>query len=312
MRSARSAVLTTAAMVFCLALGVILGSGPLRTALVGQSAAEAERLRDTITQRDGRIDSLEASLTEHDAFLEALGPVVIADRLAGVNVVIVSAPGVGAEQEAFARAALEAAGATVVGDAQLGDAWFAAEHVAFRNELAEQVRGDVALTDAASGSEAVLQHALVQALLPTTALLDPSEEPALALGRAGTLREVLVRSDLLTIDLSEDAEAGAVVLLYADPSDDAAQNALAAASFARLAGVVDTLGRWVVIASGPSDADGVAGAVASQSSLQGVSVVADAWVPRGGIVLALALREQVDGGSGVYGADGIGRALPRP
>lgn len=312
MRSARSAVLTTAAMVFCVALGVILGSGPLRTALVGQSAAEAERLRDTITQRDGRIDSLEASLAEHDAFLEALGPVVIADRLAGVNVVIVSAPGVGAEQEAFARAALEAAGATVVGDAQLGDAWFAAERVAFRNELAEQVRGDVALTDAASGSEAVLQHALVQALLPTTALLDPSEEPVLALGRAGTLREVLVRSDLLTIDISEDAEAGAVVLLYADPSDDAAQNALAAASFARLAGVVDTLGRWVVIASGPSDADGVAGAVASQASLQGVSVVADAWVPRGGIVLALALREQVDGGSGVYGADGIGRALPRP
>jgi len=331
MRSWRAGLVAAAAMVFTLALGVILGSGPLRTALTGQSAAQADALRTQIAERDAQLAAKDEEIARGAQVLEQLVPVAVQGRLLGQGVVIVVGPGMDEDAVAATADALRAAGATVTATARLSDTWLAAEQGAFRRALAEQIVTDVGVPDAGASAEQILAGALVQALVPSAALADaPAPDPAdapldaaISAQRSAVLAEVLTRADLVVIEDSADGPAAGdgqlhgpsaslAVILVADEADAVAR-AAGADRFARLGAAFASARVGTVLVTGAPQTDDVGAVVAESPAVaSGASVVANGWDALGPLVVVLAAQEQLWGGSGVYGAVDRGPLLPTP
>lgn len=337
MRSVRVGLLAGASIVFALSLGVILGSGPLRTALLGQDASEEARLLSLIAERDAQLAELAVRLEGEQAFLEALTPVVIEDRLAGTGVLLVATHDADPSLVELVANSVTAAGASVVATASLGPAWFAPDQVAFRSELAQQLTADVDGLPEGSGSEQVLHAALVQALVPESGTTGTDNsgpiDPAILQSRAQTLRDVLSRADLLTVSWSASAEDTAdpladdtapdpgtfttpvrlVVFVTGAGVAEASQQRHDAQAAARLGVRFTEAGIGAVVAAGEDPSNAVATVVLEdQSTLGAVSVVSDTDGGAGVITLVLAAQEQLAGRSGVYGVIGAGGMLASP
>jgi hypothetical protein len=270
MTSWRAVALAATAVVFALAIGIILGSGPLRTALTGQTAAQADDLRGQVADRDAQLLKRDQDLARTEELLRALVPVAVHGRLQGETVVLVVGASVPAESVATTKAALTAAGATVTVTVSLSPSWLSAEQGAFRSALAEQIIADVGVPDTTAPAEHVLSGALVQAVVPSAAAAsapspDPDTEPldaALAAQRAAVLSDVLTKADLVTFaraaappaegdDLAPDVtpDPTLAVLLVGD-QEDPAERALAAQQWVQLGATFAEAGLGVVLVTG--------------------------------------------------------------
>lgn len=324
MRSWRSAVLVAAVAVFMLALGVILGSGPLRTALTGQTAAQADALRTQIAQRDAQLEAKDAEIARGQELLAQLVPVATRDRLAGQAVVIVIGPGVEPEALVAVTEALIAAGASLTATARLDDSWLVNEQGAFRGALAEQIIADVGVEDESASVDQILAGALLQALVPESAAQaqtapDPQDEPleaAIASQRSEVLSDVLTRAGLVAIDRpASDAAATAspatLAIVLAGDEQDAAERKIAAERLVRLGATFASAGLGTVVVTGVPQADDAGDLVgADASSAKGASVVANGWDTVGPLIVVLAAEEQLRGGGGIYGSTARGALMP--
>lgn len=343
MTSWRAVVLATAAVLLALAIGIILGSGPLRTALTGQSAAQSDALRAQVAELTEQYEQQQLSTEAYARALTELGPIATEGRLEGQGVAIVSTADVTAEQIATATATIEGAGGTVVATASLGSVWLAEEQGAFRAAMAEQIATDVGGIEDDAAPEAILHEALVQALLPAVAeAATEAQEGALpgpdpTVSRSAVLRELLARAELATVtdtgatvpvpegeptpapvegQPASVPTADLVVMLVGDEAIASAQAgdpASDASSLARLGAAFAAAQSAVVIATGPARDGDVASAVdADPAQLRAVTVVTDAWGAAGPAVLILASEQQLAGGSGIYGDPLRTRLLPAP
>ena len=328
MTSWRGVAIGALAVVFAIAVGIILGSGPLRTALTGQTAAQADALRGELADRDAQLIAKDQLLAANQELIAALVPVAAHDRLAGETAVVLVGPGVDASAVEATTAALEAAGADVSATATLAPSWLSAEHVAFRAALAQQIIADVGVADATASPEQVLSGALVQALVPSAAVAagpapDPGEAPldaAIAAQRSAVLRDVLTRAELVTIaeaqtpsDPASPAPEPTIAVILVGDETDAAARATSAQQLVRLAAAFGQAGLGTVLASGTPQSDDVGAAVAADREASGgASVVANAWSDVGPLVIVLAAQEQRAGGAGIYGSSERGTLLPSP
>lgn len=333
MRSLRAGILAAALALFTLALGIILGSGPLRTALTGQTAAQADALRGQIADRDAQLLAKDAEIERGEELLAQLVPVAVRDRLAGQAVVVVIGPGVDSDAATSVVDALEAAGAAVTASANLSDTWLAGEQVAFRKALAEQIVADVGVPDATASADQILAGALVQALVPEAAAApgptpDPEDEPldaAIAAQRSTVLSDVLTRAGLVTIArnvpepsaqddvaLALGPTATLAIVLVGDQAD-AVERAAGADRYVRLGAAFAAAGLGTVLVTGAPQADDAGALVIADRELAaGASVVANGWTSWGPLIVVLAAQEQAAGGAGVYGSAERGSIVPTP
>lgn len=343
MTSWRAVVFAAAAVLVALAIGVILGSGPLRTALTGQTAAESDALRAQVADLTSQYEQQQLSTEVYARALAELGPIATQGRLEGHAVAIVTTPDVTAAQIESATSTIESAGGTVVATASLRTGWFAEEQAAFRAAMAQQIATDVGGTEEGAAPEAVLHSALVQALLPAVAEAATEQEdgalpgPDPTVSRSEVLRELLARAELATVgetgntlpapqdeptQAPEEGEADRpptadlVVILVGDQALASAESgdpAPDAASLARLGAAFAASQKAVVVVTGPAHEGDVASAVdANTTQLRTVTVVTDAWGAAGPILLVLASEEQLDGGAGIYGDPARSRLVPAP
>ncbi|UFU05053.1 copper transporter [Ruania halotolerans] len=199
-----------------LAVGIVLGAGPLRDYIADELSGQVDQLREEKDALRTELDDTQAALQDRSTFLTDAAPQLFDGALDGRTVVIVELPGVDPDVSGAVQARVDQAGGTVTGTVALTDAWFDPSEVAFRSGIAENLVASMnpAPADAASGDR-VLAQALGQALT----LRDP-DDPQQRSAEAEQILELLRTGELIGEEASVDGPAYATVVIGPlDPDD---------------------------------------------------------------------------------------------
>ena len=332
-RDRRAWVMPTVVAMFALAIGLVLGSGPLRTALIGSLGTQVDSLEDQVATAELAADRANVTNKYGDDWVGATAPQLLGTSLAGHSVAVVSVdkPQTGAVSGVQSR--VTQAGATMAASVTIEPLWTDPNQSAFRAALAPQLAPSVAGLDGTESIDEVFARALAQALFPTLVLdgggnagggttgggttngdksVDNGASAATkAKERAGVLWTLLTDSGLVSGNL--EGAADAVVMVAGEPPSDADKSSLQAIANTTLVGVFAQYNAAIVAASGP-DADGdLVASVLADAAVLAPRVSTVTWVDTAysQVTVALALREQFDGWVGHYGP-GEGREAAPP
>ncbi len=209
-----------------LAVGVVLGAGPLRGEIGRSLNASVEQLREEKNQLRTELTAAQAGVANRDTFTRELAPDLVADRLTGDRVALVLLPGVdGSAIDALVQT-LRAAGATLTSQVELDVAWTEPEAEDVRGSARERLTPLLTPLALPADLDAGLTRALLTATrLPEAAAPGPSgqREPDGAAVDPVSVRilEVLDDEGLLRVRQELTDRADQVVVLA--PAVEAAQ-----------------------------------------------------------------------------------------
>jgi hypothetical protein len=296
-----------------LAVGIVLGAGPLEESIGVSLTDQVDSLRQDRDELRAQVGDLESVLADREAYAEAVAPALVDRQLGGRSVAVVVLPGADADVVDAAVDLLTASGAEVTGRVEILPRWTDPEEATFRETLAEQLLRYVdPPPEAGAGTDvrlgAVLARALVTDDLAAADAADPDAETVLEALRGGEL--VAVEGDagtratlaLVIAGGPQQATTGDGEPLDTGP----AYRELAAALDAASAGAV-----VVAPTSSAQDPTGVISAVRSGDAADRVSTVDVVSAPLGRVAAVWGLREQLNGGVGHYGTgEGASALLP--
>ncbi|WP_062202540.1 copper transporter [Demequina salsinemoris] len=299
MTSFRYHVVSLAAVFLALAIGIVLGSGPMRTALVQSLGDQVDTLEQQADDAASEAQSAQEEAAIGNDYATELEPFLLSGALSDVNVAIVSVADPADSRVEAAREALVTAGATISADVTIEDAWTDSTQGTFRTALAEQLADQISDVDASTASsDRLLAHALAQSLVPTGDASDTSS----------VLLDLLKQADLVTGTVTGSADA--IVVVAGDGDDDEDVRAAASDTLAGVVGVLDGYVEGTVAAQGASATGDLASALRNVPDTSEISSVTEVDTVYGRTAAALALVEQIAGGSGHYGAGSDGTLLP--
>lgn len=280
-----------------LAVGIVLGAGPLREGISDALTGQVQELR---TDRDKLRTELDAAGREalgRGNLITAVQPEAVKGVLEGQKVAIVTLPGAG-EIEPITTA-LTQAGAAVVSQTEVSEAMVDAETATFRSSFASQLTTYLKTEPAADAST---EEILGQALASSFALTGSDQQ------RATTLTEFLTTNDpaFATI-VTPSAEAATAIVVIGAPHaevkpEDAETVRELGRSYTRVANGMAEVLPTLVVGSAQADTDLVAllRASAMAETLPAVDSVAS---PVAAINAPRALAERLGGGAGQYGIE---------
>ncbi|WNB86795.1 copper transporter [Cellulomonas sp. ATA003] len=304
-----------------LAVGIVLGAGPLRETIGDTLTGQVESLREEMEVLRSDLAAAQSVVDRQSVFLDESAPQLVGGTLTDRRVAVVTLGTVDDDARAAVEEQLLTAGATISARVQVTDQWTDPALREFRGALAGSV---VTYLDPAPAADAGAEVELAQALAQGLTGADPADPNALS-EPAELILQLLAsdESDLITVAEPITAPADAVVLLAGEPeplSDDAteageqseAQDAVVAAHLAvvsaaqersegaLLAGGVATPGDLVTTVL--ADAD-LAADIATVTGFRGVT---------GQLSVPLGLNARIGGQVGHYGfGDGL-TPVPEP
>ncbi|NKX93537.1 copper transporter [Sanguibacter hominis ATCC BAA-789] len=293
-----------------LAVGIVLGAGPLKEAIGDQLTGQVESLRADKEKLRADLDEAAADLSQRDAFLDATAPSLVAGSIAGRRVAIVELDSARDETVAALSERVAAGGGKVTARVQLADTWTSEGQAKFRQSLAANLAQY--LPESPDGSvDADLATALVLSLVQ----IDSSKPDAYS-PDASVLQGLLAAGDLVTYAQPDAAPADMIVLLTSadEPKSDETPSSGTQAETTRLihqelaAAAVSGSEAAVVVATGTSTA--LLDAIAEGETP--ISTVADAGTTTGQITTVLTLAAQASGTVGHYGPQSGATAVAPP
>jgi hypothetical protein len=310
-------VVSLVSVFLALAVGIVLGAGPLKEQIGNTLSDQVTSLAREKAGLRSDLDAADSAVAHRDQFITTITPAMAAEQLQGRSVVLVRLPGVDNASVDAMTGALRAAGASLSGEVDVHDTWTAGDPNVLNPltaELQDSLPGGSSLTGT---SDEVLAALLARAVVAP-------EPAAAASGRAAgqAVLDGLKRADLIGTkgDLSTRATEA---ILLAPPVEVASggtpsspTDAVRRATTASLdiADALDTGSAGSVVV-GPASAAGDGGLISAvrddDNVSQRVSTVDTGDTSMGPLTAVLALREQLRGASGSYGfADGAKQPLP--
>jgi len=272
----RTRVLAVAAVVAALAVGILVGSGPMRALVTGDSTSVVDHLRAQLDEAEDALEAANDSADLGEDFADAATPLLLAGTLEGRLVGVVRTADATDTDAAAAQARLADAGATVGAQVALTDDWASEARAPFRDALAEQITSSLSQPPQGETTDELLAAALAQALAPGIAA-GTDLVGAQATERADTLWTLLTEAGLVTGTRTESVDTFVLVTEAGD---------------AELAGALDATSDGAVVAF-----TGERGAPSG-----GASTVTNATTFYGAITVTAALVHEVRGASGSYDA----------
>src|SRR4051812_13057945 len=330
-------VVSLISVFLALAVGIVLGAGPLNEPIARGLTQSVKQLQDDRDAKNDQLKTAEAAITNRDTFITQIEPDLVADQLGGRSVVLVTLPGFDADAVKPLTTAVTASGAKVTARVDVQNAWVDPNDASAREKAVGALAAGVGAlggsTATASGSgstpsptrsgaatstQAVAAQLLARALV--TNELSATEKPA---ATAGALLAGLSRAGLINVNGDPPPRATRAVVL-APAVTQAVQGAGASPS---PSGTADPMPSWLTLAKsldtgstgaavvGPASsatAGGLVSAVRADVPLAVVlSTVDTGGTPMGDITTVFALREQQLGKAGHYGfGDGAKAPLP--
>jgi hypothetical protein len=301
-----------------LAVGIVLGAGPLKGTIAESLTKNVASLRQEKDTLHAELDTSQVALQHRDAFTTAVTPSLVSGQLVGRSVALVTLPGSDSDAVQPLVDAIAAAGGTVTGRISISGAWVdpsrADDRARVLAELVRQLPGGT--VPVAADADTRLAGLLADSLVSTGAGL---------VGQKTTTSTAVLKSlrsaDLIAIKGDVSGLAGSALVLAPANPDGSDQKAkptpdkdVAQSVYLSLATALDTVGGGTVV-SGPASAAtgaGLLSAIRKDDTAKGeVSTVDTGTTPMGVITAILALREQLAGSSGAYGFVGGGtKPLP--
>lgn len=318
------------AVFFALAVGIVLGAGPLGERVEEDLPDQLEELRLTNQQYQEQIRRLEAQQEFRSSFVDAVTPELVSNRLDNRQVALIALPGSDGEVVEAMADLLETAGATVTARITVDSSWTDPEsEEALDAMAAELASSGTRLPVSGSGYErgaALLASAVVRP--PLEKVLTENVPSGVD---EGTFEEASqVNQDVLNA-MSEAglAEASgepeikaplAITVAGAPPEPEEGEEDQAAVTLEPLTAVVTAFSDIATgtVAAGPAGAaaeGGLLAVVRNDDELAAeVSTVDSIDLLSGRIAVVYAVAEQADGGSGQYGYQGAddGQVPPVP
>ncbi len=179
-------IVSLAAVLLALAVGIVLGAGPLRDELATTVEGQIQELRDERAELRTELDAAVRREESKDALVAGITPVVAGDRLSDRRVALVLFPGTDGDLAAAASASISAAGGTVISTTDLRPDLENPDGAATRREAAAELAALVGDPPPREGTEPTLPTVLA-------AVLVSADEP----GQSGTAAQAYVRLEQL-------------------------------------------------------------------------------------------------------------------
>ncbi|HEX6916657.1 MAG TPA: copper transporter [Phycicoccus sp.] len=289
-----------------LAVGIVLGAGPLQGEIGDTLGKEVAGLRADKARLNNELASAQAGIDGRDGYIEATNPRILPGALAGRTVAIVELPAADAAVTESTVKSLGTAGARVVSTTTLTENWVST------NEATASVRDAVVQRVAASTGVAVDNSGAVapRDILLATLLGRPSDANATTIDPevARTGLAALGDGGLLSLDTSPGAFERAelvVVVSGAVTAGNADAQTAAADRWVDLVVALDDRSQGAVLAAAvDAEGDGVSVLATLRNdatAVKAVSSVDDSDGPMGQASVVHALAEQAGGRTGQYG-----------
>ncbi|WP_297081743.1 copper transporter [uncultured Demequina sp.] len=319
MKDFRYHVVSLVAVFLALAVGVVLGSGPMRDAFVGGLTEQIDALEGERDQAVADAAAAEEQTLTARQYADESAPLLLANSVNRTQTATVEVAGPGDGATAGVRDRLVQAGAVLSADLVIEEAWTDPSQSAFRSSLASTIAPNVVGVDAETSTPTVLAHALAQGLMPgvyppgfSEADLSTTDfpDPASAAERSALLMDLLTEAGLVTGVATEPVEA--FVLVAGPGPEDEAERAEQSGTLSALAATLAGYTSGVVVASGLDATGDLPSAVlSSPDASAAVATVVEGTEYYGQISVPLALAQAIGGSVGHYGP-GEDRVLVPP
>lgn len=306
-------IVSLAAVLIALSIGIVLGAGPLNDNIGSTLSGEVTKLRQEKEDLRAQANEQRRQIEGRDAYDEQTLSKVVGGQLSGQRVTLLTLPQAEADDTAALRETLEMSGATVADPIGVTADWAAVGDAAVqaRSETGAAALRDLAVAEAVPDGAQRVDQALAVVLTGKSSDPDSPEvdgdqrqEAWTRLRDAGLVDgpdEAPVASDLVVVlggPVPAEGEAGA------DAVDRAAE--ATAGAWVALTHLVQTRAKGTVLAAAEADAGTVDASPVTMARMPGslaeeVSTVDVPSLPLGRAATVLALVEQLGGESGHYG-----------
>ncbi len=301
------------AVFFALAVGIVLGAGPLGERVDADLPDQLNSMREQNSQLQEQIRDLEAIQDYRDGFIGAVMPEVVGGRLADREVVVLAMPNSNGDLVESVGEILGTSGASVTATVQVDDSWTDGESETALDALAAGlVSSGSTLPEEGNGYDrgaALLAQAFL--ISPQEASLDDGRPSGLDEGTLGINRQVdqevvvgLTEADFITV--AGDAERKAELAVVVAGPLAGEESALPAEPLVTVVRAVEEAGSGSVVAGPPLGAETelIPTIRADGELTDQASTVDSADLLVGRIAVIFALLEQESGGAGQYGYSG--------
>lgn len=297
-----------------LAVGIVLGAGPLQQNLGRQLGDQVSALRTEKQQLNDQLGTAKKQVAAGDEYATAVGSRVVSGRLAGHRVAVIEMPEVESRLVDTVAAALNASGAKVTASVTLTDDWFDPAKAPERASAAKAAATALGLSSTATG-DALLQEVLARAVL-TKAVAEPAE----GRGPRNSALAVLTSAKLVTSPKNGLVPGDLAVLASGDFSGTQDAVDAEARSVRSLVKALSQSSAATVVAGGApvtatgqaATSDAVAAVRQDPATRAAVSTVDHAGQGRGPAIVVLAIEAALEGTIGQYGvADGATAVVPK-
>ncbi len=288
-----------------LAVGVVLGAGPLQNSLGTALNDQVSALRADRNSLQTRLETTEQAVNERDSYITSAAEGYLPGTLSNHTVTLLVMPDATKEDVEAVSTDLTTAGATVAGQVSLTSAWADTARATFRETYAGQF-GAYLPSSGATGN-AILGEGLATALTTSGT-------------GAGALMDLLTASDnpLVTVDSQPSATADMLVVVGPRPVDTTTATQAAATSAATpgtdltawtaALGGVAAVSTTVVVGAAASDHDVVSAIRSAGTRVTTVDSIGQAPAT---VSVPLALASTASGTVAAYGFEaGVDDVIP--
>lgn len=287
-----------------LAIGVVLGAGPLQNSLGTALNDQVTSLRQDRNAMQAQLEQTETAVNERDSYITTAAASYLPGVLAERKVALIVLPEAAAQDIESITTELETASATVVGRVTLTTAWVDKARETFRASHSGDLTAHLETTGSAPANE-ILGRGLGTALTTSG-------------DKATTLRDLLTTSETPLMNIEADLSAPADTLVVigprttvapgADPTPAPANGMDLKAWTVAMKGIAST-GPTVVVGAADTTTDLVAVLRTAETSVTTVDSVGQATAS---VSVPLALAAVVRGESGHYGFNDAAVAVMPP
>ena len=128
------------AVFLALAVGIVLGAGPLKDPIGATLTKSVQQLRNDQAALTQQLKTAQAGIDNRDKFVSGVEPALVADQLGGRSVVLITLPGSDNDAVKPLTDAITAAGGKVTGTIDVQNAWVDPADDAARKQAVEQLR----------------------------------------------------------------------------------------------------------------------------------------------------------------------------
>lgn len=151
------------AVFLALAVGVVLGAGPLQQSV--DAASQGKNMAKQARELETKLAEVKQAQSEQESYIQDLGKEILPGTLQGKKIAFVSLPGSQTEALTSITDAIEEAGGEIISTVELTDAWTALAQKEYRDTLSGPLASHLQNQDGGPTADEVLARGLIDILI---------------------------------------------------------------------------------------------------------------------------------------------------